>query len=71
MCCPARPECKEDVTMSTLAQLTVLLLVLVGLLIAGGLAYVVHRHPSLAQPLTVGLTGLAVLGAVVAVITSR
>ncbi|WP_328842951.1 hypothetical protein [Streptomyces sp. NBC_00258] len=57
--------------MSTLALLIVLLLVLVGLLTAGGLAYVVHRHPALAQPLTVGLSGLALLGALVAVITAR
>ncbi|MEV1067954.1 hypothetical protein [Streptomyces sp. NPDC050263] len=57
--------------MSTLAQLTVLLLVLVGLLTAGGLSYLAYRHPPLAQPLAVGLTGLAVLGAVVAMITAR
>jgi hypothetical protein len=57
--------------MSTLVLLTGLLLVLVGLLIAGALAYVVHRHPSLAQPLTVGLAGLALLGAVVGAIAAR
>ncbi|MCX4564646.1 hypothetical protein OHA02_52160 [Streptomyces phaeochromogenes] len=57
--------------MSTLVLLTILLLVLVGLLTAGGLAYLVHRHPALTQPLTVGLSGLALLGAVVAAITAR
>jgi len=56
---------------STLALLVVLLLVLVGLLIFGGLAYLVHRHPALTQPLAVGLAGLAVMGAVVAAITGQ
>ncbi|WP_181384453.1 hypothetical protein [Streptomyces sp. NWU49] len=57
--------------MSTLALLVVLLLVLVGLLIFGALAYLVHRHPALTQPLAVGLAGLAVMGAVVAAIAGQ
>jgi hypothetical protein len=57
--------------MSTLALLTVLLLVLVSLLTAGGLAYLVHRHPALTQPLTIGLSGLALLAAMVTAITTR
>jgi hypothetical protein len=43
----------------------------VALLTAGSLAYVVHRHPALAQPLTVGLSGLGLLGALVAAIITR
>ncbi|MGX1560980.1 hypothetical protein [Streptomyces sp. NPDC055506] len=57
--------------MSTLALLVVLLLVMVALLTAAGLAYAVHRHPALAQPLTVGLSGLGLLGALVAAIIAR
>ncbi|MGW0819456.1 hypothetical protein ACWD00_40815 [Streptomyces viridiviolaceus] len=41
--------------------LIVLLLVLVGLLFLGALGYLVHRHPALARPLTVVLTGAGVL----------
>ncbi|MEV0226764.1 hypothetical protein [Streptomyces sp. NPDC050704] len=57
--------------MPTLALLTILLLVLVGLLIASVLTYAVHRHPKLAQPFTVGLTALALLSAIVTAITAR
>ncbi|MDX3232575.1 hypothetical protein [Streptomyces sp. ME19-01-6] len=56
--------------MSTLALLVVLLLVLVGLLVVGGLAYVVYRRPMLTQPLTVALAGAAVLVAVVTVVVT-
>ncbi|MFC7014499.1 hypothetical protein ACFQMH_22820 [Streptomyces viridiviolaceus] len=51
--------------MSTLALLVVLLLLLVGLLFLGALGYLVHRHPALARPLTVVLTGAGVLVALV------
>ncbi|MET7888412.1 hypothetical protein [Streptomyces avermitilis] len=47
--------------MSTLALLVLLLLVLVGLLLISTLAYAVHRHPALTQPLLVALAGAAVL----------
>ncbi len=51
--------------------LVVLLLVLVGLLLMGGLAYVVYRRPVLTQPLMVALAGAAVLVALVtAVVTA-
>ena len=56
--------------MSTLALLVVLLLVLVGLLLLGALAYAVYRLPRLTQPLTVALTGAGVLAAVVAVVVT-
>lgn len=51
--------------MSTLALLVMLLLILAGLIVIGGLAYVVHRRPALAQPLTVALAGATVLAAIV------
>ncbi|MET8030128.1 hypothetical protein [Streptomyces avermitilis] len=47
--------------MSTLALLVLLLLVLVGLQLISTLAYAVHRHPALTQPLLVALAGAAVL----------
>ena len=56
--------------MSTLVLLVALLLVLVGLLIVGGLAYVVYRRPMLTQPLTVALAGAAVLVAVVTAVVA-
>ncbi|MFP8887847.1 hypothetical protein [Streptomyces mangrovi] len=57
--------------MSTLALLVVLLLVLVGLLFLGALAYAVYRNPRLAQPLIVALTGAGVLAALItAVVTA-
>ncbi|MGW0885408.1 hypothetical protein [Streptomyces sp. NPDC002671] len=57
--------------MSALAALVVLLLVLVGLLTMGCLAYAVYRCPVLAQPLMVALTGATVLDAMVtAVLTA-
>ncbi|MEU2929514.1 hypothetical protein ABZ636_31350 [Streptomyces sp. NPDC007251] len=57
--------------MSTLALLVVLLLVLVGLLFIGALAYAVHRRPRLTQPLTVALTGAGVLVAMVTAVVTR
>ncbi|WP_069874439.1 hypothetical protein [Streptomyces malaysiensis] len=56
--------------MSTIAMLVVLLLVLVGLLLVGALAYVVHRRPVLTQPVTVALTGATVLVAMVALVVT-
>jgi hypothetical protein len=56
--------------MSTLALLVVLLLVLVVLLVIGALGYAVYRRPALTQPLTVALTGAAVLVAAVATVAS-
>ncbi|NUH42919.1 hypothetical protein HUF15_40590 [Streptomyces samsunensis] len=56
--------------MFTLAMLVVLLLVLVGLLLLGALAYLVHRRPVLTQPLTVAMAGAAVLVAMVAAVVS-
>lgn len=49
--------------MSTLALTVALLLVLVSVYVVGTLGYLVHRHPGLAMPLTVSLTGAAVLAA--------
>ncbi|MFJ4633430.1 hypothetical protein [Streptomyces sp. NPDC088847] len=56
--------------MSTLAVLVVLLLVLVGLLVVGGLAYIVHRRPALTGPLSVAIAGAAVLVAVVTTVAT-
>ncbi|MFE3150716.1 MULTISPECIES: hypothetical protein [unclassified Streptomyces] len=56
--------------MSTLALLVVLLLGLVGLMLTCGLAYAVHRRPSLSQPLNAALTGAAVFAAVITVIVT-
>ncbi|MFE0510701.1 hypothetical protein [Streptomyces sp. NPDC058964] len=50
--------------MSTIELLVVLLLVPVGLVLVAGLIYVAHRHAALGMPLTVGLTGVGVLAAV-------
>ncbi|MFJ3513173.1 hypothetical protein [Streptomyces luteogriseus] len=57
--------------MSPLVQLVALQLVLVTLIVFGGLAYLVHRHPAWGKPLTVGLTGVGVVATVVAAIVSR
>ncbi|MFD9114966.1 hypothetical protein [Streptomyces bottropensis] len=57
--------------MSTLVLLVGLLLVLVGLMLFGGLVYLVHRHPTWAVPIGVGLAGLTLMGTVITVITSR
>ncbi|MCX4564736.1 hypothetical protein [Streptomyces umbrinus] len=57
--------------MSTLALLVVLLFVLVGGIVFGGLAYLAHRHPFCREPLLVGLTGVAVLAALVTPIVTR
>ncbi|MCW8383909.1 hypothetical protein [Streptomyces justiciae] len=57
--------------MSTLALLVVLLLVLVGLLFVGALAYAVYRRPALSQPLMVALAGAtALIGVVTAIVTA-
>ncbi|MFE9333195.1 hypothetical protein [Streptomyces sp. NPDC006925] len=57
--------------MSTLVLLVGLLLVLVGLMLFGGLAYLAHCHPTWAVPIGVGLTGLTLMTAAVTVITTR
>jgi predicted secreted Zn-dependent protease len=57
--------------MSMLALLVVLLLVLVGVLFLGGLAYAVYRHPRLNKPFAVAGTWAAVLLAAVGVILTR
>ncbi|MGW4983077.1 hypothetical protein [Streptomyces mirabilis] len=57
--------------MSTLALLVALLLVLVGTTVVSGLAYLAHRHPACREPLLVGLTGVAVLAALVTPIVTR
>ncbi|WP_405800454.1 hypothetical protein OG291_03170 [Streptomyces halstedii] len=57
--------------MSSLALLVVLLLVLVGLLLIGGLAYVAYRHPKAVVPLTLALCGAAVLASVVMPVAVR
>ncbi|MFJ7209778.1 hypothetical protein ACIQWR_40405 [Streptomyces sp. NPDC098789] len=44
--------------MSSLALAVLLLLVLVTLLLAGGVGYVIHRHPALTAPITAA--GMAV-----------
>lgn len=57
--------------MSSIVLLLALLLGVVGLMLAAGLAYVVHRRPALSGPLTAGLGGMTLMVAVVAVIVSR
>ncbi|WP_327188294.1 hypothetical protein [Streptomyces sp. NBC_01334] len=57
--------------MSTLALLVVLLLVLVGLLVVGGLAYLARRHPAWVQPLLVGLAGVTALAALITPVVAR
>ncbi|MDQ1033592.1 hypothetical protein QFZ75_000008 [Streptomyces sp. V3I8] len=56
--------------MSTLTALVVLLLVLVGLLVVGGLGYVVHRRPALIGPLTIAIAAAALLVAMVGTVAS-
>ncbi|MFE7935653.1 hypothetical protein ACFU6S_44425 [Streptomyces sp. NPDC057456] len=57
--------------MSTLALLVVLLLVLVGLLVVGALAYLARRHPAWVQPLLVGLAGVTALAALITPVVAR
>lgn len=51
--------------MSTLVLLVLLLLVLVGLVVVGGLGYLVHRHPALMGPVTVAVAAAGVLATLV------
>ncbi|MEW2497591.1 hypothetical protein AB0942_29260 [Streptomyces nodosus] len=57
--------------MSTLVLLVGLLLGLVGLMLFGGLVYLVHRHPTWAVPIGVGLAGLTLMSTMITAITSR
>jgi hypothetical protein len=50
---------------TALALLVALPLVLTGLAIAGGLAYVAHRRPSLCQPITIALDAFTVFSGIV------
>jgi flagellar motor component MotA len=52
---------------STLALLVLLLLMLVGLIVGGGLGYLVYRHPTLVVPLTVATTAAVLVAFVVGV----
>ncbi|MGW5498783.1 hypothetical protein [Streptomyces olivaceoviridis] len=56
--------------MSTLALLVVLLLFLVGALVVTAIGYAAYRRPVLTAPLTVALTGAAVLVAMVTTVAS-
>jgi hypothetical protein len=51
--------------LAVLALLVALLLVLAGLTLAGGLAYVAHRRPGLLQPITIGLAALTLFSGIV------
>jgi hypothetical protein len=57
--------------MSTLVLLSAVLLVLVSAMTFGGLAYLAHRHPATREPLLVGLSGMAVVAAIVVPIITR
>ncbi|MDX3490989.1 MULTISPECIES: hypothetical protein [Streptomyces] len=57
--------------MSSLALLVAVLLVLVVLMFAAGLAYVAHRHPAWVAPLTLGLLGAGLVAAVIVPIAVR
>ncbi|MFJ1550584.1 hypothetical protein [Streptomyces sp. NPDC088246] len=57
--------------MSTLTLLVVLLLVLVGLIVFVGLAYLVHHHPAWAEPLVVALGGVTLMGMAIGLIITR
>ncbi|MFF3585008.1 hypothetical protein [Streptomyces mirabilis] len=57
--------------MATLIFLVLVLLVLVFVLVAGGLAYLAYRHPAAREPLVVGVAVLTALGALVTPIVTR
>ncbi|MEW2403471.1 hypothetical protein [Streptomyces sp. NPDC046862] len=57
--------------MSTLALLVVLLLVLVGLLTFGGLACLVHQHPTWGAPIGIALAGVTLMVTLVTTIVTR
>ncbi|GGM23156.1 hypothetical protein GCM10010129_79370 [Streptomyces fumigatiscleroticus] len=57
--------------MSTLSLLVILLLVLVALLLAGGIAYVIYRHPSWGPPLGGAIGAVMLMATLVAAITAR
>lgn len=57
--------------MSTLVLLVILLLAIVGAMLAAGAAYVVRRDPSWSQPLSVALSAVTLMGALVGVIVAR
>ncbi|MEU3550631.1 hypothetical protein [Streptomyces longwoodensis] len=56
--------------MLTIVLLIVLLLVLVALMGAGGLAYLVHRHHTLAAPVATAMATLTGMVAVVSLVLS-
>ncbi|MFF3350901.1 hypothetical protein [Streptomyces sp. NPDC002779] len=56
---------------SALALLAALLLVVVGILLAAGAAYVVHRHPTWSAPLGAAFGSVTVMAALVGVILTR
>ncbi|MEU1131051.1 hypothetical protein ABZ383_14505 [Streptomyces sp. NPDC005900] len=56
--------------MSTLVLLAVLLLVLVVLLVAGCVAYVVHRHPAWNRPITAAIGATTVMVTAIGVIVT-
>ncbi|MER5777341.1 hypothetical protein ABT144_24200 [Streptomyces sp. NPDC002039] len=57
--------------MSSLTLAVLLLLVLVTLLLAGGFAYAIHRHPVLAAPVTAAGTAVMLVVACLAIIGAR
>ncbi|MFH8439361.1 hypothetical protein ACIF6K_28345 [Streptomyces sp. NPDC085942] len=58
--------------MSSLALLVALVVVLVALQAAAGLAYLAHRHPNMATPLLVGLGGAALIAScVIPIVVTR
>ncbi|TGZ12329.1 hypothetical protein DV517_74240 [Streptomyces sp. S816] len=57
--------------MSTLVLLVILLLAIVGAMLAAGAAYVVRRDPSWSQPLSIALSAVTLMGAMVGVIVAR
>ncbi|WP_420082983.1 hypothetical protein ACN6AT_39345 (plasmid) [Streptomyces sp. JL4002] len=57
--------------MSSLALAVLLLLVLVTLLLAGGVAYIAHRHPALTAPLTAAGMTVALVVACVGLLGAR
>ncbi|MFD8566674.1 hypothetical protein [Streptomyces sp. NPDC059639] len=57
--------------MSTLALLVAVLICLVSVLFAGGLAYLAHRHPAAREPMVIAIAAVGVMAGVIVPIAIR
>ncbi|MFE6892014.1 hypothetical protein [Streptomyces sp. NPDC057694] len=61
----------EKSAVSTLALLVAVLLCLVSVLFAGGLAYLAYRHPATREPMVIAIAAVGVMAGVIFPIATR